>query len=135
MVVSPEKKAEYNKRYYENHKEQIMVHNREALSPQMKSEYNKRYYEAHKEDILQKRAHDKMVIDMQTPPVMESFLVTRQEKKEDRQRRNKDYYKTHKSELKRKRALNKKKKEDAKKPKQTIPANETYAQMTMRLFN
>jgi hypothetical protein len=33
-----------SKKYYDNHKEEILLKNKEALTPEKKKEYNKRYY-------------------------------------------------------------------------------------------
>lgn len=54
MVVSLEKKAEYNRRYYEKNREKILSINREYkkinnIKGGGTSEYNKKHYQANKE--------------------------------------------------------------------------------------
>lgn len=107
MPVSAEKKAEYNRRYYESHKAQVLEHNKEMMTPSVKSSINKRYYEKHRDELLAKKRERDAKIKASIPPIPEFLRTTDEEKKEDRQRRNKEYYRAHKEEIKRKRLARK----------------------------
>ena len=131
MVVSAEKKAEYNKRYYLKHREEQIARvreNQQATNQNRisyaRQEYNHQYYLDHR----------KLVDKVPEEARPEQLRRTAADIKEELKYKNKDYYDTHKYEIKQKRntpsakakraAYNKayyQKKKNAKKQQQTTP--------------
>lgn len=106
-----EKRALYNRRYYEKNRERIIAHNTQNAKPEVHRRANRKYYETHREEILEKKRKERLAIKQAQPPVPAFLEHTEEEKVEERRRRNREYYQANKERLRWKREQKKRARE------------------------